>query len=172
MSDGKPAASGRLIAIGQIYTPFKTFDDTPIHGTAGNAKGTVAVLPEYADGLTDMEGFDRIWLLYLGPAENRQQMRIIPRLDQVARGVFATRSPRRPNPIGMVCVRLTKIVGCTLHVEGVDMVDGTPLLDIKPYVPRFDAYSDAWAGWLENRVPHERAWQHRSAEGAPNQHGQ
>lgn len=156
--DKSPAA---MIVLGQIHTPFKSVSDLPIQGTAGDAQGTVTLLPQYAQGLSDLDGFDRIWLLYVMPRAGKAEMMIIPRLGGLPRGVFATRSPIRPNPVGMACVRLRKVQGCTLHVEGVDMLDGVDLVDIKPYVPRFDSYEDAWAGWLEHRIPHERAYKDR-----------
>lgn len=150
-----------LAIVGHVHTPFKQRDALPIQGTANDARGTVAVLPEFTPGLQDLDGFDRIWLLYLARVEPADTLNVVPRLDNVPRGVFATRSLQRPNPIGLTCVRLVRVEGPTLYVEGVDVLDGTPVIDLKPYVPRFDAYPDAWAGWLEHRVPHERAWQER-----------
>ncbi len=151
----------QMIVLGHIHTPFKSISELPIQGTAGDAMGTVALLPQYAEGLSDLDGFDRIWVLYMMPRPEKMQMMIIPRLDGLPRGVFATRSPTRPNPIGMACVKLLKVQGCTLHVQGVDMLDSVSLVDIKPYVPRFDSYEDAWAGWLEHRIPHEQAYKDR-----------
>jgi tRNA-Thr(GGU) m(6)t(6)A37 methyltransferase TsaA len=157
-----PEMNGTWRIIGSIHTPFGAAEDLPIQGTACDAKGTVAVLPEYADGLADLDGFDRVWLLYLVPPAGPVKMKIVPRLDLAEHGLFATRSPLRPNPIGLTCVRLLRVEACTLKVEGVDMLDGVALIDIKPYVPRLDSHEDAWAGWLEDRFPHERAWQDRA----------
>ncbi len=157
MPDDKKHQS-QLTVLGHIHTPFKTMDQLPIQGTASDAVGTVAMLPQFSQGLTDLDGFDRIWLLYLMPRSQKIEMMIIPRLDGLPRGVFAIRSPIRPNAIGMACVKLTKVHGCTLHVVGVDMLDGVELIDIKPYVPRYDSYEDAWAGWLEHRIPSQKAW--------------
>lgn len=144
--------------IGRIHTPFKDAATLPIQGTANQARGTIALLPEYAAGLRDLEGFDRIWVIYRALVDEQGEMVIVPRLDETPRGVFATRSLLHPNPFGMTSVKLAKIEGCTIHIQGVDMLDGTPLLDIKPYVPRYDSYPNAWAGWLENAIPHEEAW--------------
>ena len=154
-----------LHVIGRIHTPFEDHQGIPFQGTANRARGTIALRSSYAEGLGDLEGFDRIWLIYIGEPVSPVRMRIIPKLDETSHGVFATRSRLHPNPIGMTCVKLVKIDGTTLHVEGVDMLDGTALLDIKPYVPRYDSHPDAWAGWLENRIPHEDAWRDGMAAG-------
>lgn len=161
MSETDKALNQPWVIIGHIRTPFKELDQLPIQGTAGDVAGKIELLPQYADGLCDLEGFDRIWLIYYAGPQQSAGLKIVPRLDDQPRGVFATRSFSRPNPIGLTTVKLLKITGCTLKVEGVDMFDGSPLLDIKPYVTRYDAYEDAWGGWLENRVPHEKAWRDR-----------
>jgi tRNA (adenine37-N6)-methyltransferase len=150
--------SERLIVIGRIRTPFKATQEIPIQGTANDAKGTIELLPQFADALQDLAGFDRVWLIYLGQSPAPAQTKIIPRLDSTPRGVFATRSLNRPNPIGLTCVKLLRVEGAAVYVEGVDMLDGSALLDLKPYVPRYDAFPDAWSGWLENRIPHQQAW--------------
>lgn len=153
-----------VTAVGRIHTPFKNESELPVQGTANDARGTVAVLPVYGAALKDIDGFDRIWLLYVGHDSGADELLVVPKLDQVTRGVFATRARRRPNGICMTCVKLLRVDGCTLQVEGVDMLDGADLLDLKPYVPRFDSHDDAWAGWLEHRVPHERAWQEKKPQ--------
>ena len=121
------------------------------------------MLGQYAAGADDLAGFDRVWLIYYVPSDDQLKMRIVPKLDDVPHGVFATRSLLRPNPIGLTSVKLLRVEGATLHVEGVDMLDGVALLDLKPYVPRYDAYRGSWAGWLENRIPHEAAWRDETA---------
>lgn len=151
-----------LIVIGHIHTPFKDPEQLPIQGTANDAKGTIALLPQYEQGLKDLPGFDNIWVLHVRPIRQPAEMLIVPRLDEQPRGVFATRSMLRPNHIGLTCVRLAHVDGCTLHVTGVDMLDGSPVIDIKPYVPRFDSHPESWGGWLENRVPHQKAWQDKA----------
>jgi tRNA-Thr(GGU) m(6)t(6)A37 methyltransferase TsaA len=154
---------GPFIVIGRIHTPFKESQAIPIQGTANDARGTVAILPEYAQGLRDLDGFDRIWLIYVASEPDPVEQIIVPKLSAQTRGVFATRSLRHPNHIGLTCVKLMRVEGCTVSVEGVDMLDGTALLDLKPYVPRYDSYANAWAGWLENAIPHEEAWQDQRA---------
>jgi len=140
-----------LTIIGLIHSPFKKPAGTPIQAAlAGETEGIVEVFPAYADGLHDLDGFDRIWLLYWLDRAPAPQLRVVPFRDEVQRGLFATRSPCRPNPIGLSCVRLVGIKGNLLTISGVDALDGTPLLDIKPYVPEFDAFPQSRAGWLQN----------------------
>jgi tRNA-Thr(GGU) m(6)t(6)A37 methyltransferase TsaA len=136
--------------IGVILTPFKEVDNMPIQTTgAAGIGGTVEVFPEYADGLKDLEGFSHILLLYHFHGTEEAKLTVTPFLDSEPRGVFATRAPTRPNPIGLSVVRLIRVEGATLHVENVDILDGTPLLDIKPYVPDFDHHPADRTGWLE-----------------------
>lgn len=141
----------RLAAIGIIHTPHKETGGMPIQPVyAEDARGTIEVFPAYADGLRDLEGFDRLWLIYSFHQAGPARLRVVPFRDTVERGVFATRAPCRPNAIGMSCVRLLSVAGNVLTVAGVDILDGTPLLDIKPYVPEFDAHPQSRAGWLVN----------------------
>ena len=135
--------------IGVIRTPFTDPEGMPIQPCgAEGIGGTVQVYPEYAAGLKDIEGFSRIFLVYYFHRCSGWSAETVPFLDNQARGVFATRAPRRPNPIGLSSVRLVAREGDTLVVEGVDMLDGTPLLDIKPYIPAFDSYPKERCGWF------------------------
>jgi tRNA-Thr(GGU) m(6)t(6)A37 methyltransferase TsaA len=139
-----------LSAIGLIHTPFKEQTGTPIQPRfAKDAEGLVEVFPPYMEALADVDGFERIWLLFLLDRSKPWKPRVIPYLDTVERGLFATRAPARPCPIGLSVVRLLSVNGKEIRVRGVDILDETPLLDIKPYVPRFDAFSDSRAGWLD-----------------------
>jgi len=132
---------------------FKDPVGTPIQPVfAHGAEGTVEVFPAHADGLHDLDGFERIWLLYWFDRAPAARLRVVPFRDEVERGLFATRAPCRPNPMGLSCVRLLRIEHTLLTVVGVDILDGTPVLDIKPYVPEFDAFPQSRAGWLENRA--------------------
>jgi tRNA-Thr(GGU) m(6)t(6)A37 methyltransferase TsaA len=136
--------------IGIIHSPFEEPSGTPIQSAvAEGVEGWVEVFEEYAAGLKDLEGFDRIWLLYQFDRAGPARLVITPFRDTVPRGVFSTRAPCRPNPIGMSAVRLERIEGNVLHVRDVDILDGTPLLDIKPYVPRFDHFAVGRCGWLD-----------------------
>jgi tRNA-Thr(GGU) m(6)t(6)A37 methyltransferase TsaA len=135
--------------IGIIRSPFRDVNGMPIQPTgARGITGTVEVEPRYADGLQDIEGFSYIILIYHFHLSEGYSLKVKPFLDDRRHGVFSTRAPRRPNPIGMSIVRLVTVEGCTLHIEDVDVVDGTPLLDIKPYVPEFDVREVEKTGWL------------------------
>jgi tRNA-Thr(GGU) m(6)t(6)A37 methyltransferase TsaA len=138
-------------AIGVIHSPFTDKSQTPIQPTRSQAVGRVEVFPEFADGLHDLEGFSYIILLYAFHQSNGYSLQVKPFLDDHLRGLFATRYPYRPNPIGLSVVRLLARRENILDIEGIDMLDGTPLLDIKPYVPDFDVHIDARTGWYETR---------------------
>ena len=140
-----------MIPIGVIRTPFTEPTGMPIQPTFSRALGRVEVLPEYAEGLLDLEGFSHVILIYALHRSEGYSLRVKPFLDDIARGLFATRYPCRPNPIGLSTVRLLSRQDNVLEVEGIDVLDGTPLLDIKPYVPEFDCKADAHAGWYDCR---------------------
>ena len=142
--------------MGQIRSPFTRRDQTPIQPCRSRAMGQVELSPEYEAGLSDPEGFSHIILLYVFHRANPgYDLMVTPFLEDLPKGLFATRYPRRPNAIGLSIVRLLRREGPVLHVEGIDVVDGTPLLDVKPYVPPFDAHPDATCGWLEGRLRSE-----------------
>ncbi len=139
--------------IGLIRSPFTRKDQTPIQPYRSRAAGRVELLPDYEAGLDGLEGFSHVILLYFfHHAEPGYDLIVTPYLDDEPHGLFATRYPRRPNPIGLSVVRLVRREGNILHVDGIDVLDGTPLLDIKPYVPPFDAFPEATMGWLEGRT--------------------
>jgi tRNA-Thr(GGU) m(6)t(6)A37 methyltransferase TsaA len=140
-----------MVPIGVIRTPFTEGDAIPIQPVFSQAVGHVEVFQEYAEGLQDIEGFSHIILLYALHRSSSYALKVKPFLDHQVRGLFATRHPRRPNPIGLSVVRLLARRGETLEVGGIDVLDGTPLLDIKPYVPDFDLKADARAGWYDKR---------------------
>ncbi len=138
--------------IGIIHTPFVQAAGTPIQPVAAKgAEGHVHVYEAYRPGLADLDGFDRIWIVSWFDRAARPRLRVTPFLDDVERGLFATRAPSRPNPIGISSVRLLGLDDGVLHVADVDMLDGTPLLDIKPYAPRFDCFEVQRCGWLDDR---------------------
>jgi len=139
--------------IGIIHSPFKEPKGTPIQPTgAKGIEGTVEVFPEYAEGLKDVEGFSHIILIYHFHLSKGFSSRVKPYMDNEAHGVFAMRGPSRPNPIGISIVRLVRIEENILYIQDTDIVDGTPLLDIKPYVPEFDIREVEKTGWLEENV--------------------
>ena len=136
--------------IGFIHSPFKERRGMPIQPTRGRGvRGTVEIKPEYADGLADLDGFSHVVLIYIFHRSQGFDLRVTPFLDTEKRGLFATRAPRRPNPIGLSVVRLIGIEDNRLLIEDLDIYDGTPLLDIKPYVPEFDHPTEVREGWLE-----------------------
>jgi len=140
-----------LTIIGLIRSPFHEPAGTPVQPVfAGETQGTVEIFPQYVEGLRDLEGFERVWLLYWLDRAPAPRLEVVPFRDDVERGLFATRAPCRPNPIGLSCVRLLGVEGNRLAIGGVDILDGTPLLDVKPYVPQFDAFPQSRAGWIEN----------------------
>jgi tRNA (adenine37-N6)-methyltransferase len=146
----------RIKPVGIIHTPHKSKEETPVQGAFHpDAPGSVELFPQYAEGLKDIELFSHIVLVYHFDRAGRVELVRKPFLDDVPHGIFATRHPCRPNGIGISTVRLLGCEGNVLRVSGIDVLDGTPLLDIKPYVPRFDSFPDASEGWFagkENRA--------------------
>jgi tRNA (adenine37-N6)-methyltransferase len=137
--------------IGVIHTPFRTKDDCPIQPLyAADQKGRVEIFEQYAQGLKDIETFSHIYLIYQFDRAGEVEMIRPTFLDDTPRGLFATRHPCRPNSIGISIVKLVRRDNNILEVEGIDVLDKTPLLDIKPYIPRFDRIEEASAGWTEN----------------------
>lgn len=142
----------RYRSIGAIRTPFSEPKGTPIQPRrSGGARGTIELDPGLSEGLADLDGFSHIVVLYHLHRSEGYKLKVVPYLDDTERGVFATRAPRRPNAIGLSVVRLESVEGNTLHIRDVDMLDGTPVLDIKPYVPTFDESTEFRTGWLETR---------------------
>lgn len=139
-----------LRPIGIVYSPFVEVAGTPIQSAlARGAEGRVEIFPQFVEGLKDLDGFDRIWLIYAFDRAASPRLLITPFRDKVRRGVFATRAPCRPNPVGLSAVELMRIEGNVLYVRDLDVLDGTPLLDIKPYVPLFDRFEVRRSGWLD-----------------------
>jgi len=138
--------------IGVIHTPLHEKEDAPIQSARSTIPGTVEVFPQYEEGLDGIEEFSHIYLLY-GFHRSQQQvsLKVKPFLDDQLHGLFSTRHPCRPNPLGLSVVRLVEKKGNVLFFEGADMLDGTPLLDIKPYIPEFDIFAVGKTGWYQNR---------------------
>jgi len=136
--------------IGIIHSPHQELEGMPIQpAAAAGVKGTIVLAQEFQEGLNDLEGFSHVILVYHFHQAKTPDLLVKPFLDDVKHGVFATRAPRRPNGIGISVVKLVAIEGNILEVENLDILDGTPLLDIKPYVPDFDEKEDVSIGWLE-----------------------
>ena len=137
--------------IGLIHSPNTDKRSTPIQPSRSLAIGKVEIFPEYTQGLEGVEGFSHLILLYVFHSSEGYSLSVKPFLDNQQHGLFATRHPCRPNPLGISIVRLLKRNDNWLVIEGVDVLDQTPLLDLKPYVPDFDSYPGARAGWYEQR---------------------
>jgi tRNA-Thr(GGU) m(6)t(6)A37 methyltransferase TsaA len=139
--------------IGIIHSPHKDVKGMPIQPSgAKGIRGTVEVRKKYAGGLKDLDGFAYVILIYHFHRSKGHSLEVKPFLNDSLRGVFSTRAPKSPNAIGMSIVRLLKVRGNILHIEDVDILDGTPLLDIKPYVPDFDVRKTKAIGWLSRRA--------------------
>lgn len=138
-------------SIGIIHSPYIEREGMPIQASRSQAKGTVEVYPEFAEGLQDLEGFSHIYLLYVFHESSGYTLLAKPFLDDQLHGLFATRYSFRPNPIGLSVVHLLTRKDNMLEIEGVDMLDGTPLLDIKPFVPEFDIRTNTRNGWYDSR---------------------
>jgi len=142
----------RIEQIGTIHSPYSTKEGCPIQGCVKpDGKGTVEVFPKYSDGLKDIDTFSHLILLYTFDRSGDLRLIRPPFLDDSPHGVFASRHPCRPNSIGLSIVKLDSRNGNTLHVSGIDVLVGTPLIDIKPYIPRFDCVPSANNGWLEDK---------------------
>ena len=143
----------RFDQIGIIHSPFKEPTGTPIQPSAArDVEGSIELFEPYAAGLKDLNGFSHILLVYFFHLVRQTSLEVIPFMDDQPHGIFATRAPGRPNPIGISTVRLVQIQDRLLTIKDVDMVDGTPLLDIKPYIPGFDIRDDIRIGWLQKNI--------------------
>lgn len=143
----------RYSPIGVIHSPFKEPKGVPIQPTAAKGvKGSVEVFEEYTEGLKDLEGFSHIILIYHFHLSKFFGLSVKPYMDENPHGVFATRAPSRPNSIGLSIIRLEKIEENFLFVEDIDIVEGTPVLDIKPFVPKFDIRDVDKIGWLDKNI--------------------
>ena len=137
--------------IGIVHSPYKDRAGTPIQGNFDEeAEGSIEIFPEFAEGLADVDGFSYIWVLYHFHKSEGYRLKVVPFMDTVERGLFSTRAPRRPNPIGLSLIRVLGVENNIIKISGIDMLDGTPVLDIKPYSPRFDERDDVKCGWLDD----------------------
>lgn len=160
------------VPIGVIRSGHTKPDETPIPPVyAQGCQGQAEILPQYAEGLRDLEGFSHIYLIYQLHLAGQPRLLVKPFLQDVEHGVFATRAPCRPNPIGLSIVRLLRRADDILYLDGVDVLDGTPLLDIKPYTARFDhvvTISNGWQDDVDEPTAHHRGrrgFRHRRGQG-------
>ena len=137
--------------IGIIHSPYKNPSDVPRPtDISDESKGQIEIFHEYIDGLTDLDGFSHIVVIFCLHLSKNPNLKAHPPCDNREHGVFATHSPHRPNPIGLTVVRLENIEGNFLNISGIDMIDGTPVLDIKPYIPRVNPDEEIRLGWFED----------------------
>jgi tRNA-Thr(GGU) m(6)t(6)A37 methyltransferase TsaA len=142
----------RMKPIGVIHTPLTEIDTIPIQSSRSEIPGSVDVFSQYADGLEGIEGFSHVFLVYAFHLSRQQfSLTVHPFLDDQKHGIFATRHPERPNPLGFSVVQLVRRENNMLFFRGADMLDGTPLLDIKPYIPDFDVFAVEKTGWYQHR---------------------
>jgi tRNA-Thr(GGU) m(6)t(6)A37 methyltransferase TsaA len=164
----KDAATGGSIImcpIGLVHSPYKEIKDTPIQGVFDKESDAwVELHPEYATGLKDLDGFSHAILLYRFHLSNRVDLVGRPYLEEQEHGIFAIRSPHRPNHIGFSVVAIRKVEGNRLYFRELDILDGTPVLDIKPYVRQFDSRSDAVSGWIEPHFKDGKQPDHTTAK--------
>ena len=143
----------KLNPIGVVHSPFKEPSGVPKDSIDGmNYQGTVEIFSQYKDGLKDLDGFSHIIILFYFHKSEYYHLISKPYLDDHPRGVFATRSPHRPNLIGLSVVKLLRIDENIIYVRGIDMIEGTPVLDIKPYIPEFESNEGIIIGWLEGKI--------------------
>lgn len=138
--------------IGIVHSLFAAAEGMPIQAAASDVLGSLEVFPKYVEGLCDLDGFDHVILVYHFHLTTKEPLSVIPFLDNRPHGVFATRAPTRPNRLGLSIVRLPKVTGNVLDIANVDMVSGTPVLDIKPYVAAFDFRPDGRISWFEGKI--------------------
>ena len=147
----------KITPIGVVHSPHSSTERTPIQPRfARGLSGTAEIEPRFSEGLQDLEGFSHLWLVTWLHRSTDVRLHVMPYLDDTPRGVFATRSPHRPNPIGLSLVRLLAVEGNILRLADLDVLDGTPLLDVKPYFPDFDQRAGARCGWYEAVDPEAR----------------
>lgn len=159
--------------IGTVRSPFHEKFDAPRQPVVSKGvEGRVELFTgfDFEHALEDLEGWDRIWVIFVFDRNKTWRPKVLPPRSEERRGVFSTRSPHRPNPIGLSVVQLVKVEGLTIHIRDVDMLDGSPVLDVKPYVPYADAFPDAKAGWLDGPIDpapaYEVRWSERALEQA------
>ncbi len=135
--------------IGYIHSDIKQRQGAPIQSTCSAREGRIEILPEYEEGLRDLDGFSHIYVLFHFHLSKGYELKVKPFLDKEKHGIFAVRAPRRPNQIGLSIVNIVKVDGNVIYFKGADMLDGTPVIDIKPYVPGFDVVEVTKSGWIE-----------------------
>lgn len=140
-------------SIGVVHSPYKTVENMPVQTSASkDVEAEIEIFEQYKEGISDLEGFSHIYVIFFLNMVREPKLKVIPFLDTVERGIFATRSPARPNPVGLSLVELVSVNENILKIRGVDMLDGTPVIDIKPYVPDFEICENVRKGWFEGNT--------------------
>ncbi len=140
-------------SIGVVHSPYKTVENMPVQTSASkDVEAEIEIFDQYKEGLTDLNGFSHIYVIFFLNMVKEPKLKVIPFLDTVERGIFATRSPARPNSVGLSLVELVSVNGNILRIRGVDMLDGSPVIDIKPYVPDFEKCENVRKGWFEGNT--------------------
>jgi len=150
---GGESAQWQVRPIGVVHSPFTSQTGAPVQPALAGPEdaGTIEIYEQFAEGLDGLDGFERIWVVSWFHRTGPVRLRVTPHLDHREQGLFATRAPSRPNPIGISAVRLLRRAGLILHVAELDLLDGTPVLDLKPYAPTLDVFPVSRQGWLEER---------------------
>ncbi len=139
--------------IGVVHSPFKTVENMPVQPSAArDVEAEIEIFEQYKEGLSDIDGFSHIYVVFYLNRVRETRLRVIPFLDTVERGIFATRSPARPNPVGLSLVELVSVNENFLRIRGIDMLDGSPVIDIKPFVPDFEKHDNVRKGWFEGNT--------------------
>jgi tRNA-Thr(GGU) m(6)t(6)A37 methyltransferase TsaA len=150
MSIKESVTSIAMPVIGTIHSPFTDLKNMPIQPPgAQGVSGKLIIKDEYAEGLKDLDGFSHIYIFYHFHKTTKTKLEVIPFMDKVPRGVFSTRTPMRPSRLGMSVIEVVSVDGNCVNVKGIDVLDGTPLIDIKPYILKFDYRADATSGWMQ-----------------------
>ena len=143
--------------IGIIHSNYKKKEGMPIQGSLSkNSKGRIEIFTKYQEGLKELEGFSHIIIIYHFHLSKGFSLLTMPFLEDIEHGIFACRAPKRPNPIGISIAKLEKVVGNIIYISECDIIDGTPLLDIKPYVSKFDIRSNVRDGWMQRKLKHAK----------------
>ncbi|MDY1591710.1 MAG: tRNA (N6-threonylcarbamoyladenosine(37)-N6)-methyltransferase TrmO [Methanofastidiosum sp.] len=138
--------------IGIVHSEFKEKINVPIQSVFSNKKGIIEIFPQFSDGLKDLDGFSHIFLIYHFHLSKGFTLKVKPFLDDVERGIFSTRAPKRPNSIGLSILSIERIENNIVYVSDIDIIDNTPVLDIKPYIPDFDLRQNVKDGWFSNKI--------------------
>jgi tRNA-Thr(GGU) m(6)t(6)A37 methyltransferase TsaA len=161
MDPGEPSEAICYHPVGVVRSPYTRLEGMPLQSVAGHeVRGQIEIRSDLAPGLKDLDGFSHLHVVAHLHRGAPGGLEVVPFLDDTVRGIFATRSPRHPNPIGLSVVRLLSVSGPVLEIAGLDLLDGTPVLDIKPYVPKFDSFAAERTGWLQKAA--ERVHQVRA----------